>query len=179
MKVVSLPARRNAIEMQDGVLDQKALAAAMVVLTQVHVSRIRYHHFVEELDTAQRYNGVQAKLVEQIRAQVKAGAVGEQTLIREEMNQLLAQVRRDIAYTNVQNAAANIYVSMGLDLQTDEVNHELGVKQLAAHLKSAYSNRIQLSDRSKYLSGKRTAGADEVPVGAVAGSARSRKTITE
>jgi hypothetical protein len=179
MKVVSLPARRNAIEMQDGVLDQKSLAAAMVVLTQVHVSRIRYQHFVEELDTAQRYSGVQTKLVSQIRAQVQAGAVGEQTLIREEMNQLLAQVRRDIAYTNVQNAAANIYVSMGLDLQTEEVNHELGVKQLAAHLKSAYANRVALSDRSKYLSVKRTVGAVDVPVGPVAGPSRLRKTITE
>jgi outer membrane protein TolC len=156
MKVVSLPARRNAIEMQDGVLDQKSLAATMVVLTQVHVSRIRYRHFVEELETARRYNAVQVKLVGQIRAQVTAGSVGEQTLIREEMNALLAEVRRDIAYTNVQNAAANIYVSMGLDLQANEVNHALGVKQLAGHLKSAYGNRIELSDRARFLLEKKT-----------------------
>jgi outer membrane protein TolC len=151
MKVVSLPARRNAITMQDGVLDQKLLAAAMVVLTQVHISRIRYRHFTEELETARRYAAVQGKLVSQIRAQVTAGSVGEQTLIREEMNALLAEVRRDIAYTNVQNAAANIYVSMGLDLQAKEIDHALGVKQLASHLKSAYSNRIAISDRARYL----------------------------
>jgi outer membrane protein TolC len=157
IKVVSLPARRNAIEMQDGVLDQKSLAATMVVLTQVHVSRINYRHFTEELETAQRYSGVQAKLVAQIRAQVTAGAVGEQTLIREEMNALLAEVRRDIAYTNVQNAAANIYVSMGLDLQANEINHTLGVKQLAAHLKSAFGNRIEVSDRARFLLEKKAA----------------------
>jgi outer membrane protein TolC len=156
IKVVSLPAKRNAIEMQDGVLDQKSLAATMVVLTQVHVSRIRYRHFVEELDTAQRYNAVQAKLVSQIRAQVKAGVLGEQTLIREEMNALLAEVRRDIAFTNVQNAAANIYVSMGLDLQANEINHALDVKALAAHLKTAHGNRIELSDRAKYLLEKKS-----------------------
>jgi outer membrane protein TolC len=151
MKVVSLPARRNAIAMQDGVLDQKLLAATMVVLTQVHISRIRYRHFTEELQTARRYAAVQAKLVSQIRAQVTAGSVGEQALIREEMNALLSEVRRDIAYTNVQNAAANIYVSMGLDLQAKEIDHALGVKQLASHLKSAYSNRIAISDRARYL----------------------------
>jgi outer membrane protein TolC len=151
MKVVSLPARRNAIEMQDGVLDQKSLAATMVVLTQVHVSRIRYRHFVEELETARRFSAVQAKLVDQIRAQAQVGSVGEQTLIREEMNALLAEVRRDIAYTNVQNAEANIYVSMGLDLQTGDVNHALGVKQLAAHLKGSYGNRSALSDRARHL----------------------------
>jgi hypothetical protein len=144
------------------VLDQKSLAATMVVLTQVHVSRIRYRHFVEELDTAQRYTAVQAKLVGQIRAQVKAGVLGEQTLIREEMNALLAEVRRDIAFTNVQNAAANIFVSMGLDLQANEINHGLGVKALAAHLKAAHSNRIELSDRAKYLLEK-TSKPDGVP----------------
>jgi outer membrane protein TolC len=154
MKIVALPARHNAIAMQDGVLDQKSLAATMVVLTQVHVSRIRYRHFVEELETARRYSAVQVKLVDQIRAQVAAGSVGEQTLIREEMNALLAEVRRDIAYTNVQNAAANIYVSMGLDLQAEDINHSLGVKQLAAHLKASYGNRSVLSERVRYLAEK-------------------------
>jgi outer membrane protein TolC len=160
MKVVSLSARRNAIGMQDGVLDQKSLAATMVVLTQVHVSRIRYRHFVEELETARRYNAVQARLVAQIRAQVKAGTVGEQTLVREEMNALLGEVRRDVAFTNVQNAAANIFVSMGLDLQANEVNHTLGVKQLAVRLKSAYGNRVELSDRARFLLETKMASAE-------------------
>jgi outer membrane protein TolC len=163
MKVVSLPARRNAIEMQDGVLDQKSLAATMVVLTQVHVSRIRHRHFVEELATAQRFSAVQSKLVNQIKSQVTAGTVGEQTLIREEMNALLAEVRRDIAYTNVQNAAANIYVSMGLDLQAGDVNHALDVKSLAAHLKSSFGNRAVLSDRARSIVEKAVAVRPGLP----------------
>jgi outer membrane protein TolC len=184
IKVVSLPARQNAIAMQDGVLDQKSLAATMVVLTQVHVSRIRHRLFVEELDTAQRYLGVQTKLVAQIRAQAKAGTLGDQTLIREEMNALLAEVRRDIAYTNVQNAAANIYVSMGLDLQVNEVDHGLGVKALAAHLKSAYGNRVQFSDRAKYLLEKKAAPPADASTAPVAGqpvspAAPSRRATLE
>jgi Outer membrane efflux protein len=167
MKVVSLPARRNAIEMQDGVLDQKSLAATMVVLTQVHVSRIRYRHFVEELATAQRYSAVQSKLVNQISEQVTAGAAGEQTLIREEMNALLAEVRRDIAYTNVQNAAANIYVSMGFDLQTADVNHALDVKSLAAYLKSSLGNRTILSEKARYIVEKAASALPTVPVVAI------------
>jgi outer membrane protein TolC len=158
MKIVSLPARRNAIDMQDGVLDQKSLAATMVVLTQVHISRIRHRHFVAELETATRFAAVQARLVRQIRAQVKAGSVAEQTLIREEMNALLSEVRRDIAFTNVQNAVANIYVSMGLDLQPDVAHNALGLKQLAAHLKSAHGSRIALSGRARYLAEQKSLG---------------------
>jgi outer membrane protein TolC len=154
MKVVSLPARQNAIGIQDQVLDQKSLAATMVVLTQVHVSRIRYRHFVEELETAKRYSAVQMKLISQIRAQVNAGSVGEQTLIREEMNGLLAEVRGDIAFANVQNAAANIYVSMGLDLQADDINHALDVRPLAAHLKMTLSNHKALSERTGHFANK-------------------------
>jgi outer membrane protein TolC len=154
MKVVSLPARQNAIEIQDQLLDQKSLAATMVVLTQVHVSRIRYRHFIEELETATRFSAVQVKLVAQIRAQVTAGSVGDQTLIREEMNTLLAEVRRDIAYANVQNAVANIYVSMGLDLQAGDVDHTLSVQSLATQLKQTFGNPTVLSERARYLSEK-------------------------
>jgi outer membrane protein TolC len=159
MKIVSLPARQRAIDAQDVLLDQQGLAATMVVMTQVHVSRIRYRLFAEELSTAQDYNAVQAKLLGQIRAEVTAGTLSEQTLIREEMNALLAEVRRDIAYTNVQNAAANIFVSMGLDLQAQEVDHSLDVKALADHLKRAFGNRMHISERGRHVLAAKTAPA--------------------
>ena len=149
IKAISLPARRNAIAMQDGVLDGKGLAAAMAVTTQVHVSRIRYRHAAEELETASRYLEVQTKLLGQIKAQATAGSIGEQTVIREEMNALLAEVRRDIAFVNVETAAANIHVSLGLDLQASDIDHALGVKQLAARLRAVYADRAALSDRAR------------------------------
>jgi outer membrane protein TolC len=151
MKIVQLPERQFVIDANAALLEQRALATTMVVMTQVYVSRTRYKHFLEELGTAKQYAEVQAKLVEQLRAEASSGSLGDQTLIREEMNLLVAEVERDVAVANLENASANLLVSMGLDLQPKEVNLGLGVKELAGDLKSLWADRIALSDRGKYL----------------------------
>ena len=151
IKIVQLPAKRAAIEGQGTVLDQKALAMTMVVMTQVYVSRIRYHHHVEELETSKEYLKAQSALVTQLKAQVTADLLSEQTLIREEMNELVAEVQRDISYGNVQNASSNLLVSMGLDIQAREIDLATDVNSLASHLRSVWADRVALSDRAKYL----------------------------
>ena len=44
MKVFSHRARTAAIDAQDDLLDQRALAVTMAIMTQVHVSRVRLIH---------------------------------------------------------------------------------------------------------------------------------------
>ena len=151
IKVVQLPAKRASIEGQATVLDQKALAMTMVVMTQVHVSRIRYRHYAEELETSKEYLKAQSQLVAQLKAQVSADMLSEQTLIREEMNELVAEVQRDIAHGNVQNAASNLLISMGLDIQAREIDLGTDVKSLSGHLRSVWADRVAMSDRAKYL----------------------------
>jgi outer membrane protein TolC len=150
IKVVQLPAKRDAIDAQTAVLNQKALAVTMVVMTQVHVSRIRYRHYLEELATAKDYLKAQTELVRQLRAQQSAELIGEQTLIREEMNELVGEVQRDIAHGNVQNAASNLLVSMGLDVQARDVDLALDVGSLSSHLRHVLADHVALSDRAKY-----------------------------
>jgi outer membrane protein TolC len=48
IKLARLPAKRRAVEAQGEVLDQKALAVTMLVMTQVYISRIRYQHFSDQ-----------------------------------------------------------------------------------------------------------------------------------
>ena len=98
IRVFKYPARRRVIEAQDDVLDQRALALTMAVMTQVYVSRVRYYHYRKELNTAGEYYSVQRRLVEQMRVEAAGDRISEQTLIREEMNTLVAEVKYDIAY---------------------------------------------------------------------------------
>ena len=151
VRVFQYPARRDTLQLQDEILDQQALAMTMVVMTQVYVSSTRYSHFQREYEIAQDYNEVQQKLVAQIRAEAGADRVGEQTLIREEMNGLVAEVKRDIAFANVQTGAANVMVSMGLDLQVRDFDDRLTVGEVAAQLQSAWSDRTAVSPRTQYL----------------------------
>jgi outer membrane protein TolC len=151
IRVFQLPARRRAIAERDEVLDAQMLAMTMAIMTQVHVSRTRYRHFAAELATATEYHEVQQKLLAHMKAQAEADTLGEQTLMREEMNALVAQLRRDVAFVNLQNAAANVFVSMGLDLQAREIDLTLNVTDLTARLRAVWADRGAVSQRSKYI----------------------------
>lgn len=141
LKVFQLPRKREVIALQDELLRQRELALTMAITTQVHVSNVRYQHLRKELKTADEYLDVQRRLVEQMRAEAKAEHISEQTLIREEMNTLVAEVKHDIAFANLQNGYANIFASLGLDPYAEEVDPNLGVAQLAAQLEKLWIER--------------------------------------
>ncbi|MCE4224899.1 TolC family protein [Methylobacterium sp. C25] len=115
MNVFKYPARQGLIDAQDALLDKRALAVTMAVMTQVHVSRVRHMLAMKEFQTASEFRRVQRRIVEQMRASAAVESASEQTLIREEMNTLIAEVKYDLAHAAVQNARANVYASLGLD----------------------------------------------------------------
>ena len=141
VKVFQYPAKRDVVEAQDDLLDARALALTMAVMTQVHVSRIRYMHAARELASARDYYDVQQRLVKQMRAEAAAERISEQTLIREEMNALVAEAKRDIAFAAVQNAYANIFASVGLDPYGSDLNYAGGVGELEAQLRGLWLER--------------------------------------
>jgi outer membrane protein TolC len=110
----------------------------MAIMTQVHVARVRFHQYGREVSTAREYHDVQRRLVENMRVEHAAGRISEQTLIREEMNTLVAEVKYDIAYAGLQNAYANVYASMGLDPYSHDFDLDLGVKSLSKTLRSVW-----------------------------------------
>jgi len=113
IKVFSYPDRRAEVEAKDSLLDTRALAVTMAIMTQVHVSRARLFHARREFSTAVHYFDVQHRILDQIRSAFAAGKVSEQTAIREEMNTIVATVKRDIAYAELQAALAAVLASMG------------------------------------------------------------------
>jgi outer membrane protein TolC len=115
VKVFQYPQRKKLIASQSELLDQRSLALTMAIMTQVHVSRARYLHARKELSTAGELKRVQRQLLQQIIATTTTEQTSEQTLIREEMNTIVSDVRYDLAYSNLQNAYGNIYASIGLD----------------------------------------------------------------
>jgi outer membrane protein TolC len=136
IRVFQYPAKREVIEANDALLQERALATAMAIATQVHVSRIRYRMNNRELHTAEEYLDVQRRLVGLMRAEAAANKISEQTLIREEMNTLVAEAKRDIAHAEVENAYANVLASVGIDLYDFHVVEDASVHDLAAELRN-------------------------------------------
>ena len=141
LRLAQLPAKHAVVDAQQQLLDQRSLAVTMAVMTQVHVSRVRFQHFARELKTATDYLEVQRRLVGLMRKEADASRISEQTLIREEMNTLVAEVKRDIAYASLQNAFANVYASIGLDPYRDLADLDGDVDNLARSLRELWFER--------------------------------------
>lgn len=145
LKVFAYPAREGVIDAQDDMLNQRSLALTMAVMTQVHVSRIRFMHAKKELQIAGEYRDVQRRLLDQMRTEAAADRISKQTLIREEMNTLVAEAKYDVAYASLQNAYANLFSSMGLDPYAWELDRTQSVSALSASLKQLWFERGDLN----------------------------------
>lgn len=145
LKVFSYRSRSDLIDLQNDMLNQRSLALTMAVMTQVHVSRIRFIHARKELGTAAEYRDVQRRLLEQMRAEAAADRISKQTLIREQMNTLVAEAKYDIAYAQLQNAYANLFSSMGLDPYGWEIDRNQSVQSVSATLKQLWFERGDLN----------------------------------
>ena len=142
LNVFRYPARKAVVDAERDVLKQRALALTMSVMTQVHVARMRYENARNKVRSAAEYLDVQSRLFRQMRSEADADRISEQTLIREEMNLLVARARHDIALADLENAYATIFVSAGIDpYHEDGAVETLSVRQLARALRKLWSER--------------------------------------
>lgn len=156
LRLVQYPARKDVLDAQDNLLDARALAVTMAIMTQVHVSRVRFYHFQKEFNTATEYLEVQNRLLRLMRDETAAGRISEQTIIREEMNTVVAEAKRDIAHAGVQNAFANVYASIGQDPYAADMDLDESVAALTQKLRSLWFERGDFNAGAK---GPRTASA--------------------
>ncbi|TWF59235.1 TolC family protein [Neorhizobium alkalisoli] len=140
MKLAAMPAIEKKIDAQAQVLDARALSVAMAIMTQVHISRIRYAHLNKSYGTAMALSNVSHRILKQVRAETNAQKTSEQILIREEMNALLADAKLDMAYADLQNAYANIYASLGVDPFPAGLTSSGGVDEIAARLRTMWTD---------------------------------------
>lgn len=141
LNVFRLGAAKKSVKAEADLLRARELATAMAVMTQVQVARARYGLYSSELQTAGHSHAVQARIMGQIDGGFRAGAISQQTFLREQMNTLVSEVRYDIAYADAQNAYANLYAAMGIDSLTPEITTDASVGQLARSLKDMWAQR--------------------------------------
>ena len=145
MHVFRYPARKKQIAAKEDVLKAQAQALAMAIIAQVHISRVRYLYQRHVFNSAAEYFDVQRRILSKVRAAAMSDAASEQSLIREQMNTVLAAVKYDVAYADLQNAIANVYASLGLDPYDGPVSTSMSVRELAAALKRAWEEPLKLA----------------------------------
>jgi len=113
--VLKAPTVGNLTDAQGKLAQERRLALTAAVLGQVHLSRVALENAKDQYETSADYLQVIRKIREQVRQMRTAERSGELDLIREEMTELLADLRRDVAYAELQNSYGRIFVSAGLD----------------------------------------------------------------
>lgn len=141
IKLATIPAVKAKIEAQEEALDARSLSVAMAIMTQVHISRVRYAHLQKSYRTAAALSNVSHRILSQVRSETAAQRTSEQILIREEMNTLLADAKLDMAYADLQNAYANVYASLGLNPFPTGLNTEDSVENITRQLRNMWIER--------------------------------------
>lgn len=141
MKLFSLSDRKARAAGQTKLEQEKALATAMAVMTQVNVARARYKFLRTEYDTASQGTMVQSDIMGQVEAQRQTSAISQQTLVREKMNTIISEARRDSIHADLQEASAKIYTAMGYDPYAADINGTESVSAIADSLKVLWTQR--------------------------------------
>jgi len=152
MNVFRYPTHKKTIKAQDDLLDTRALALTMAVMTQVHVAHARYNHLSKTFATVQEENSIQVRIMEQIRSGFKADTVSQQTLIREEMKSLITEVKYDIAFADMQNAYANLFAAVGIDDFGPDITGAESLAQISSSLENLWASRANQSRLSEVIS---------------------------
>ena len=131
--IFSMGAVSKSSKASEELIAERHLAIAMTVLSQVHLSNMNYDLAIEEYDTAQRYLDVAKRISKQVQNAQKVSRFGELEVIREEASLLVAELRRDLAFSEMQHSIGQIYASVGKDILPE--NHEnLSVDDLSRNI---------------------------------------------
>lgn len=154
--VFRLGAERRMAKTREALAEEQRLATSMAVLTQVHLSTIRYQQAVQSFELADRYLDVASRINEQTVNNARLERSSELDSIRESLNTLLAELRRDVAYADVQNSYGRIYTTIGMDLVPQDYAGE-SLSSLTLQI----SERFEQWQRGELVSGVLAPEADE------------------
>ncbi len=115
LNVFRKPAQFSVINMQEKILDTQSVALTMAILSQVHVSLAQLVSARTEMLSTKTYFETQQQIGIQVQHSWKVNRMSEQTLIRERLNNVLAELRHEAALAECETAYANLLAAVGAE----------------------------------------------------------------
>lgn len=115
MRLFAAPAQIAASQAAEDVAESRRIALSMAVLTQVYVSRANFEEAKRRFAAANELEGLDSRILEQLRAEARAQRAGELAVIQGELNAVRAALQRDLAFAEVNNAFGQVFVAIGAD----------------------------------------------------------------
>lgn len=121
LNVLSAPERINNAKQRHAITRMKRLNNAMSILTQVHLSRQQYNNRYEKLKIANDLLHIQQTKSRITQVQIEAEATTAQQQTQVDVNTLFAEIKRDLAYAEMNNALGQLYHTLGMDPVSHDV----------------------------------------------------------
>ncbi len=102
-------------ELNEEIIKEQRLALSMTILSQVHIANINYVQTLREYSNARQYLEVSQRINDLISNAQKISRFGELEIIREEASLLVAKLRNDIAFAEMQYSLGSLYSSVGMN----------------------------------------------------------------
>lgn len=127
--------RRQVFGANKDLLDARALALTHAIATQVHISKARYDLLRKETRSTAQFAEVSAQISRAIQAESESGLTGLQEEVFEEVGAILAELRFDARYAELQSAYASVFQAVGLNNYPGELtgNESLQALESAIH----------------------------------------------
>ena len=107
------------------VAKEQKLALSMAVLSQVHLSIVKFNQAKKEYLLAKEYLTVADDIYDLTKIENEVNVNSRLILIKEKLNNILATLRYSSSYANVQNSYGRIYASLGIDENKKTNNQEI------------------------------------------------------
>lgn len=133
--------RKNVFGARKALLDARALALTHAVATQVHISKTRYDLLRVETRTVAQYSDVSGQISRTIQAQSASGLTGLQEEVLEEASAILAELRFDTRYAELQSAYASVFQAIGLNNYPGHMTGHEPLEQLEAAIHDLWLKR--------------------------------------
>ncbi|MFD2641624.1 TolC family protein [Pseudomonas japonica] len=138
--VLSAPAAIKVAEAGEDVAAARRQAMSMAVLAQLYVANANYNESVRQFRTSEELATLDGQIAEQLRNRYQTQNIGELELIQGELNNLQTQLKRDLAYAELRNAYAQLYVSSGTDLLLPDSLPDNSLQTIATALQNGEAN---------------------------------------
>ena len=103
---------------------KEKLAISMAVLSQVHLSTVRFYQAKKEYELSKRYLNVAQEIFDLTEVGNSLDMNSQLAFIKEKLNYMLATLRHSYAYANVQNSYGRIFASLGVQERINTQNSE-------------------------------------------------------
>lgn len=115
MNLFSGPRNIALAETEQELSAVRRLALSMAVIAQSNIAQLRFAAARRDYDLADRLASVEGRISGQLINQGQATAGGAQQAIRGKVDKALADLRRDLAYADLQASYGRLIASMGAD----------------------------------------------------------------